>query len=194
MAIKEENEITVKVMCTKNELIKHLTDNGFKKCREFTLDDYYFIPKDLDLEKMTTREIISKAVIIRYIVNEENVVQKITFKIKDIADNGDIINQQAISCDIYKIEDAKKLFKAIGYNEIMNIKEDDVTYSKDGFELAIKDIKNGDILIEIETESNTEWDTIEKIKARISEINLPIEQEKYFIKKAEVELDKILKR
>lgn len=76
----------------------------------------------------------------------------------------------------------------------MNIKEDDVTYSKDGFELAIKDIKNGDILIEIETESNTEWDTIEKIKARISEINLPIEQEKYFIKKAEVELDKILKR
>lgn len=194
MAIKEENEITVKVMCTKNELIKHLADNGFKKCREFTLDDYYFIPKDLDLEKMTTREIISKAVIIRYIVNEENVVQKITFKIKDIVDNGDIINQQAISCDIYKIEDAKKLFKAIGYNEIMNIKEDDVTYSKDGFELAIKDIKNGDILIEIETESNTEWDTIEKIKARISEINLPIEQEKYFIKKAEVELDKILKR
>ena len=194
MAIKEENEITVKVMCTKNELIKHLTDNGFKKCREFTLDDYYFIPKDLDLEKMTTREIISKAVIIRYIVNEENVVQKITFKIKDIADNGDIISQQAISCDIYKIEDAKKLFKAIGYNEIMNIKEEDVTYSKDGFELAIKDIKNGDILIEIETESNTEWDTIEKIKARISEINLPIEQEKYFIKKAEVELDKILKR
>ena len=34
----------------------------------------------------------------------------------------------------------------------MNIKEDDIVYEKDGFELAIKDIKNGDNLIEIETE------------------------------------------
>ena len=72
---------------------------------------------------MTTREIISKAVIIRYIVNEETVRQVITFKIKDIADNGDIISQQAINCDVYKIEDAKKLFKALGYYEIMNIKK-----------------------------------------------------------------------
>lgn len=76
----------------------------------------------------------------------------------------------------------------------MNIKENDIIYYKNKFELAIKFIENSDILIEIETEPNTEWDSIEKIKTIISEIDIPIEKDRYFIKKAENELNKILKR
>ncbi len=40
MAIKEENEITVKVICSKDELIKSLVDKGFQDGRTFSLDDY----------------------------------------------------------------------------------------------------------------------------------------------------------
>ena len=76
----------------------------------------------------------------------------------------------------------------------MNIKENDIIYYKDKFELAIKFIKNSDILIEIETEPNTEWDTIESIKKIISKINIPIGRDNYFVKKAENELNMILKR
>ena len=194
MSVKEENEITVKVICSKDELLKCLTNKGFKSGRTFSLDDYYFIPNSLNIESMSTREIIAKAVIIRYIVNDGKVSQKVTFKIKDIADNGDIISQRAINCNVYNIDEAKKLYEALGYYEIMNIKENDIVYSKDGFELAIKFIENSNILIEIETEPNTEWDTIEKIKNIISQLNIPIEKDKYFIKKAEDELNKILKR
>ena len=194
MSVKEENEITVKVTCSKDELLKCLTSKGFKSGRTFSLDDYYFIPNSLNIKSMSTREIIAKAVIIRYIVNDGKVSQKVTFKIKDIADNGDIISQRAINCNVYTIDEAKKLFEALGYYEIMNIKENDIVYSKDGFELAIKFIENSNILIEIETEPNTEWDTIEKIKNIISQLNIPIEKDKYFIKKAEDELNKILKR
>ncbi|MBR2241123.1 MAG: hypothetical protein IJ890_07085 [Clostridia bacterium] len=194
MSVKEENEITVKVICSKDELLKCLTNKGFKSGRTFSLDDYYFIPNSLNIKSMSTREIIAKAVIIRYIVNDGKVSQKVTFKIKDIADNGDIISQRAINCNVYNIDEAKKLFEALGYYEIMNIKENDIVYSKDGFELAIKFIENSNILIEIETEPNTEWDTIEKIKNIISQLNIPIEKDKYFIKKAEDELNKILKR
>ena len=143
---------------------------------------------------MTTREILSKAIILRYIVDDGRIIQKITFKIKNIADNGDIISQKAINCDVLDIEDAKKIFNSIGYYEIMNIKENDIIYHKNKFELAIKFIENSDILIEIETEPNTEWDSIEKIKTIISEIDMPIEKDRYFIKKAENELNKILKR
>lgn len=194
MSIKEENEITVKVICSKNELLKSLVDKGFKEGRTFSLEDYYFIPNNLDIENMTTRDIVSKSVIIRYIVNERKIRQVITFKIKDINDNDDIINQQAINCDIYNIEEAKKLFEIIGYYEIMNIKENDIVYSKNGLELALKFINNGEILIEIETKPNTEWDTIEKIKNIISTLELPIEKDKYFVKKAENELNRILGR
>lgn len=194
MVVKDENEVTVRVTCSKDELMKCLINKGFEKGREFSLDDYYFIPKTLDTKTLSTREIFSKAVIIRYIVNEGKVSKKITFKIKNIADNGDIINQQAINCDIYDIEEAKKLFEALGFYEIMNIKEKDEIYSKNGFELAIKYIENSDILIEIETEPNTEWDTIEKIKNILLQIDLPIEKNEYFVKKAENELDRILNR
>ena len=194
MAIKEENEVTIKVTCSQDELLNCLIKDGFKEGRKFSLDDYYFIPKNLDIKNLSTREILSKSIIIRYIVDNGDIVQKITFKIKDIADNGDIISQRAINCDVLNIEDAKKLFKALGYYEIMNIKENDVIYYKNKFELALKYIENSDILIEIETESNTEWDTIEKIKNIISKINIPIEKDNYFVKKAENELNKILGR
>lgn len=194
MAEKEENEITVKVLCSGNELLDCLIKQGFKEGRTFSLDDYYYIPSELDIQNMTTREILSKAIILRYIVDDGKIIQKITFKVKNIADNGDIISQKAINCDILNIEDAKKLFESLDYYEIMNIKENDIIYYKNKFELAIKFIENSDILIEIETESNTEWDTIEKIKTIISEMKLPIEKGEYFIKKAENELNKILNR
>ena len=194
MAEKEENEITVKVLCSENELLDCLIKQGFKEGRTFSLDDYYYIPSELDIQNMTTREILSKAIILRYIVDDGKIIQKIIFKVKNIADNGDIISQKAINCDILNIEDAKKLFESLDYYEIMNIKENDIIYYKNKFELAIKFIENSDILIEIETEANTEWDTIEKIKKIISEMKLPIEKGEYFIKKAEIELNKILKR
>lgn len=194
MSVKEENEITVKVECSKEELIKCLNNKGFSKGRSFSLDDYYYIPKNLDIEHMTTREIISKAVIIRYIVSNNKISQKITFKIKEIADNGDITNQKAINCEVYDINEAKKIFESLEYYQIMNIKENDEIYSKNGFELAIKNIEKGDILIEVETEENTDWDTIDKIKNIILKINIPIKKDEYFIKKAEVELNKILHR
>lgn len=194
MSVKEENEITVKVECSKDELLKCLKDKGFKKVRMFSLDDYFYIPKNLDIKNMTTRDIIAKAVIIRYIVSENKISQKITYKIKEIADNGDIISQKAINCEVFDINEAKKLFKSLGYYQIMNIKENDEVYSKNGFELAIKYIEKGDILLEVETEENTAWDTIDKIKIKISKINIPIKKDDFFVKKAEIELNKILKR
>ena len=194
MSSKESNELTIKVISTKEELIKILTDKGFKRGKEFSLDDYYFIPNDINKDKLSTREILSKAIIIRYIVEEGKIIQKITFKRKNIDKRGNILTQNAINCDITNINDAKRLFEAIGYSEIMNIKENDIIYYKNNFELALKFVKNGDLLIEIETKENTEWDTIDKIKKIIDELDLPIEKNNYFIKKAENELNKILKR
>ena len=194
MAIKEENEVTVRVLCSNDELVNYLRKQGLKSGREFSLDDYYYIPSSLNIDNMSAREILSKAIILRYIVDDGKIIQKITYKIKDIDKNGDIISQRAINCDVQNIEDAKKIFEALDYYKIMNIKENDIIYYKNNFELAIKYIEKGDILIEIETEPNTKWDTVENIKSIISEINLPIEKDNYFIKKAEIELNKILKR
>ena len=196
MNLKESNEITVKIKCGLNEFYKIIEEKGFKVVDKFSMDDTYFIPETLNIDKMKTREILSKAVLVRDIRRQmpNRIIKQITFKIKNFDEYGNILSQESVNCDILETEDAKKLLKAIGYKEIMNIKEDDIVYEKDGFQLAIKDIKDGDNLIEIETEENNDLDTIEKLIQKVKEIEIPIYTDNYFVKKAEIELDKILNR
>lgn len=74
----------------------------------------------------------------------------------------------------------------------MNIVENDIVYGKDDFEIAIKDIKNGDKLIEVE--NNNKINTIEKVKKQIIDLEIPIDDTNFFVKKAEIELDKLMNR
>lgn len=196
MSLKENNEITVKIKGSLNEFYKIIEEKDFKIAHKFSMNDAYFIPETLNLNKMSTREILSKAILVREIKGKTSgkIIKKITFKIKNFDDNGNILSQEAVNCDIIDIEDAKNLLKAIGYREVMCIKEDDVVYEKDGLQLAIKDIKNGDKLIEIETEENDELNTIDKLIQKINKLDIPIYADNYFVKKAEIELDKVLGR
>ena len=191
MPIKQENEITIRILCSKEELIKHLEEKGLKKERKFRLDDHYLIPKKLKVEELTVREILSKAVIIRNIDNDGKIVNKITFKKKNINEKGEIVSQTAISCKVFDYTEGIRLFEELGYYEIMNIIEDDIIYYNDKIELAIKDIENGDLLIETETNKNIT--TIEELKKIIESLEIPFEKENYFVKKAEERLGKILK-
>ena len=85
-----------------------------------------------------------------------------------------------------------RLFEELGYYEIMNIIEDDIIYYNDNIELAIKDIYNGDLLIEIETNNNIT--TIEELKEIIESLEIPFEKDNYFVKKAEERLGKVLNK
>lgn len=190
MPIKQENEITIRILCSKEELIKHLEEKGLKKGRRFRLDDHYLIPKILKVEELTIREILSKAVIIRNIDNDGKSVNKITFKNKNINEKGEIVSQTAISCEVIDYTEGIRLFEELGYYEIMNIIEDDIIYYNDKIELAIKDIYNGDLLIETETNNNIK--TIEELKEIIERLEIPFEKENYFVKKAEERLGKVL--
>ena len=76
----------------------------------------------------------------------------------------------------------------------MCIKENDVVYEREGLQLAIKDIKNGDKLIEVETEEDEKLNTIDKLIQKINKLDMPIYTDNYFVKKAEIELDKVLGR
>lgn len=189
------NEITVRLKCSIKEICNLLEDKKFKVIEKFVLDDTYFIPKELNTKNKTNREILSEAVLLRDITEfiPERRVIKLTFKSKQIADNGDILKQSKVDCDILNTEEGRSFIEAIGYRQLMRIKENDVVYGKDGLQMAIKDIENGDKLIEVETvEGNDELDTVEKIKRKISELKIPIDTNDYFVKKAEVELAKVL--
>lgn len=198
MGIKQENEITMKVNCNINELCMILENKGFKIVDKFTMNDIFMIPKALKtkIKDLTSREILKDAILIRDIENQLNAnkSKKITFKKKTFDKNGDILSQESINCDIINIDEAVRFFEEINYYGIMNIIENDIVYEKDGFEIAIKNIENGDNLIEAETVSNnSNIDTIEKLKKQIIKLQIPVDTSNFFVKKAEIELDKLIK-
>ena len=182
------NEITVKVNVSIKEMEKILINKGFKLSDKFTCEDNYFIPKDVDIKSETIREIIKKAIIIRKVRNDKVLV----FKKKNINENGDILEQEKFECDILDIDKAKKFLEAIGYKNVMNIFEEDVCYSKDGLRLALKNIKNGDNLMEVETQNIEGFRNTKELKEKLLKLNLPIDTNNFFVKKAEVELEKVI--
>lgn len=189
------NEITVKLTCSIKELCNLLENKNFKIVEKYILDDTYFIPRELNLKSMSHREILSRAVLLRDITEfiPERKVIKLTFKNKQIDEKGNILKQSKVDCEILNAETGKAFIEAIGYDKLMNIKENDIVYEKNGLKIAIKDIKDGDQLIEVETvKGNSELNTIEKIKQKIKELEIPIDTNDYFIKKAEIELSKVL--
>ena len=193
------NEITVKLKCSKKEIIKILEDQNFKKGREYVLNDKYYIPHNINTNKLSIREILHTAILIREI--EESYPDmsrkkstRITFKKKEFSENGDIINQEKFECEIMNTDDGRKLIEAMGYKKIMDIKENGTIFTNGRFDIQVKDIINGDKLIEVELiEDNKRFDTINKLKNEINKLNLPIDTSNYFVKKAEIELAKVLK-
>lgn len=189
------NEITVKIKCSVNQLINQLENENFKIIEKFYLQDKYFIPKGMNTKEHTSREILSNAILLRNFDEElpRRKQYKMTFKRKQIDKKGNITQQEKAECEILNIEDGKKFLNSIGYIEIMEINEFDLVFEKKGLKIAIKDIENGDQLLEIETvKDNIELDTIEKIIQKIEELKIPIDKNNYFVKKAEIELEKIL--
>ena len=194
MEKKNSNEITVKIKCDLDEFYKTIKERGFEEIDHFNLEDTFFIQNDLNLENMTTREILSKAVLVRQVTYDYKIVKLIVFKKKEFDENGNILDQQNIECNVLDTEEAKRLLKAMNYKEIMQIVENDLVFRKDNVQFAVKDVVNGDKLIEMEMGFNESFDTLSQIEEKIKELDLPVYTDNFFVKKAEIELNKILNR
>lgn len=194
------NEITVRITCSLQEIYNILKDKEFSIVDKYNLEDTYYALNNIDIRKQPIREILKKYVLIRNITQfvPEDFIDSynlftMTFKNKNIALDGTIINQDKKDCQIQNLEQGKAFIESLGYKEIMTIKENAIVYGKGKLKLAIKDVVNGDNLIEIETiENDPELDTTDKLKAMINELQIPIDTNDYFVKKAEIELKKII--
>lgn len=189
------NEITVKLKCSIEEICKILERKGFKIVGKYILDDTYYVPRKINLKEMSSREILRNAILLRKITEfmPKREIVKLTLKNKEIDIDGNIVKQEKKECEIINAKDGMQFIEAIGYKKIMNIKENDIEYEKDSLKLSVKDVINGEKLIEIETiEDNPELDTIEKLKEIIKKLQIPICENNYFVKKAEIELKKVL--
>ena len=189
--MKDNNEITVKVLCSKEELAALLEGYGFDMKKSFVLDDTYFIPEEIDYRMEKSRDVIARAIILRKITstNMSDSEKKMVFKKKKFNEDGEILEQKAYEMHIDSTLEALTFLKGLGYTQCMRIFEEDLIFSNGIMEIAIKAIRDGDLLIEVET--NSLLRTIEEIKKALDEYSLPLDESNYFVKKAEIELNKL---
>ena len=187
--MKYENEITVQVTCSYEELHNLLIKQGFKIIKKYTIIDEYLISKDYDLRNKNYLDILKECVIVRYI---ENIVKELLYKYKEYSNNGDIIKQAKVSCKVNDIKEASNFMKTIRYKELIHIQNNSVVYTNDKIEFAVQLVNDKYIFIELEDKSeylNKTYSSIEEMKEEINLYNLPIVKDKYFAKKAAIILE-----
>ena len=111
--MKENNEVTLKIKGNYDEFVSNLKEKGYKDVEHFILYDIFMVPESLNIEKMTTREIISKAIIIRKVddIGKNEIRRDMSYKMKQFNDKGEILEQKSIRLKVSDCQDAEKFMK-----------------------------------------------------------------------------------
>lgn len=187
-----EKEITVEVDCTLEELIRIIENKGFKLKETYDLNDIYLINKNEKRSDYLT--MLSNCVLIRDIIEENKETKMLTYKYKKYNDKKEIIKQGKVNVKIDDIENSKLLFENLGFEELIRINDHMLVYATDKDEFVIQSVNNKHIYIEIEDKcnyANRFYDSVDEMKNVIINNNIPIKNNNFFVKKAEIELQEI---
>lgn len=184
-----ESEITVEVCVDLSSLIKILEENGFELKEVYDLNDIYLINKND--KKDDYLSMLNKCVLIRNIIEEDKETKLLTYKYKEYNENREITRQGKVKVKIDDISNSKLLFEKLGFQELIRINDHMLVYATDKDELVIQNVNNKHIYIEIEDKCNYAdrfYNSIDEMKKVITDNNISIKNNDFFVKKAEIEL------
>ncbi len=187
-----ENEITVEVNTNMNDLIKIVESKGFKLKESYNLNDIYLINKrDKNNDYL---QVLNKCVLIRHIIEDNKENKLLTYKYKEYNKNKEIIKQGKINVKVDDIDNSKLLLEKLGFEELIKIYDKLYVYATDRDELVVQSVNNKHIYIEIEDKchyANRIYNSVDEMKAVIIDNSIPIKNNNYFVKKAEIELQEM---
>ena len=186
-----EKEITVHVDMDLDSLMVLLNKQNFILNEEYDINDIYMVKSEVDLNS-NVLDILNNSVLIRNIITETKNMKKITYKYKECNEDGEIVKNGKVDCNVTSIEEAKNLLEAIDYRELITINDHVMVYSNKDTELAVQYVNNKHIYIEIEEDNEftgRHYDSISDMINDFNKYNIPIRDENYFVKKAEIEFN-----
>ena len=184
-----ENEITVEVDTSLENLISILENRGFKLKEVYDLNDIYLIYK-VD-KKGDYLSMLNNCVLIRHIIEKDQETKLLTYKYKEYNENKEITKQGKVKVKIDDIDNSKLLFEKLNFEELIRINDHMLVYATDKDELVIQNVNDKHIYIEIEDKcnyANRFYNSIDEMKEVIINNSIPIKDNNFFVKKAEIEL------
>lgn len=193
--MNNENEITIEVDTSLEDLINTLKSKGFKLKEEFDYNDIYLINKN-DRED-DYLSMLNKCIIIRNIIEKKKDTKFLVYKHKEYNDNKEIIKQEQVKIEIDNIDNSKLLFEKLGFEELIRINDHMLVFATDKDEFVVQNVNNKHIYIEIEDEcryANRFYNSIDEMKSVIIDNFIPFKNNDFFVKKAEIELNETSER
>ena len=193
--MNNENEITIEVDTSLEDLINILKSKGFKLKEEFDYNDIYLINKN-DRED-DYLSMLNKCIIIRNIIEKKKDTKFLVYKHKEYNDNKEIIKQEQVKIEIDNIDNSKLLFEKLGFEELIRINDHMLVFATDKDEFVVQNVNNKHIYIEIEDEcryANRFYNSIDEMKSVIIDNSIPFKNNDFFVKKAEIELNETSER
>ena len=145
----KEIEITVKVFDSVEKTKDILARQGLKIVDTYSTKDIY-LSQDTNLSQ-SIESVLNKSVILRQIVTPSKVIKKIVHKNK-VYDGDTLLYEDKINLKCEDLENAKLLFEALDFKELMIVQYDSFVYQKGGLELSFQNVKNLGLLLEIESD------------------------------------------
>ena len=180
-----ENEITVEVDTTLENVVSILESKGFELKEKYDLNDIYLINKND--KQGDYLSMLNRCILIRDIIEEDKETKMLTYKYKEYNENKEITKQGKIKVKIDDIENSKLLFEKLNFEELIRIYDHMMVYATDKDELVIQDVNNKHIYIEIEDKcnyANRFYNSIDEMKDVITNNNIPIKGNNFFVKKS----------
>lgn len=187
--MKFEKEITVEVACYFEQLNEQLKKFGFKEVRQYDIRDIYMLEKRYKEENYLVQ--LDHCVLIRDIIEPDKEKKQIEYKYKEYGKNREILKQGKVNCKIESIKDAKKLLEYMQYEELLRIDDHIIVYANQEDEIAVQLVNDKHIYIEIEEKCytiNRVYRNIEEMKNVIAKYTIPMKENNYYVRKAEIEL------
>lgn len=189
-----ETEITVLVKTSYEKLKEELLNKGFELKEEYEVNDDYLIDTRLNLSSMSNLDILKNCILVRDVVGIE---KELLYKYKEYDDNGDIIKQGKVKCPVIDTKKAIDFMMAINYKRLFSIYDKCIVFANDRTQLVVQLVNDKYIFIEMESNGefiDREYTNIEEMKEDLLSYNLPIDNSNFFIKKAEIMLNKVLNK
>lgn len=189
-----ETEITVLVKTSYEKLKEELLNKGFELKEEYEVNDDYLIDSRLNLSSMSNLDILKNCILVRDVVGIE---KELLYKYKEYDDNGDIIKQGKVKCPVIDTKKAIDFMMSINYKRLFSIYDKCIVFANDRTQLVVQLVNDKYTFIEMESNGefiDREYTNIEEMKEDLLSYNLPIDNSNFFIKKAEIMLNKVLNK
>ena len=144
-----EIEITVKIFDSVEKTKDILARQGLKIVDTYSTKDIY-LSQDTNLSQ-SIESVLNKSVILRQIVTPSKVIKKIVHKNK-VYDGDTLLYEDKINLKCEDLENAKLLFEALDFKELVIVQYDSFVYQKEGLELSFQNVKDLGLLLEIESD------------------------------------------